>query len=670
MVVAPEMRRIMFSKIAIFRYLLLVSTLLVPSTFAWAGSDDAPPWLKQAALISPPVYDKQVPAVVLLDEQTVTVYEDGRIETTNNYVVRILTSAGKGYANASASYLSNSGKVKEIHAWMIRPSGDIKRYSKDETADAISNSDDVYNELRVKHILGDRDALVGSVFGYTTTVEERSVFGEDRWLFQDRLPTVLSRYSLTVPTGWKISSKLFNHASFEPTVSGNTYVWELKDLKPIRFERRSPAIVNLVPQLVVGYVPPPGTSTALRSYSNWAEVSSWLSELHDPQVTLDDAIATKVKELTADSKTELDKIRAVGRYVQNIQYISIDIGLGKGNGMRPHSASQVFAKSYGDCKDKANLMRTMLKALHITAYPLIIYSGDRDYVRQEWASPGQFNHCIIAIKVSDDTQAPTIIQHPVLGRLLIFDATSDTTPVGDLPDIEQGSFALLIAGDKGGLLRMPVTPPEANLLERKAEVALSGDGSVKAEIHERFIGQSAVTARDEYRGATKPEFSTMIEGWVSNGATAAKVSKIEPTDNMNEGRFALDVEFTAPNYAQLMHEKLLVFRPAIVARSEFLAFNEPTRTQPIVLSSRAYHETVNITLPTGFDVDELPDSVKFETSFGSYSANYLVHDGKLQFTRSLTQNAGTISSDRYSEVKVFFERIRKAEQSPVVLAKK
>ena len=39
-------------------------------------------------------------------------------------------------------------------------------------------------------------------------------------------------------------------------------------------------------------------------------------------------------------------------------------------------ATEVFAKSYGDCKDKANLMRAMLKIVGITAFPVSIYSGD------------------------------------------------------------------------------------------------------------------------------------------------------------------------------------------------------------------------------------------------------------------------------------------------------
>src|SRR5919202_1263755 len=114
---------------------------------------------------------------------------------------------------------------------------------------------------------------------------------------------------------------------------------------------------------------------------------------------------------------------------QKVQYIAIQTGLGQGGGYRPHASTEVFAKSYGDCEDKANLMRAMLKADGIQSYLVAIYAGDPSYVREEWASPGQFNHCIIAVRVSDETQAPTIVQHPKLGRLLIFDATDDDTPV-------------------------------------------------------------------------------------------------------------------------------------------------------------------------------------------------------------------------------------------------
>ncbi len=219
----------------------------------------------------------------------------------------------------------------------------------------------------------------------------------------------------------------------------------------------------------------------LRSFANWKDVSRYNSELHDPQAGFNESMAAKARELTANAKTEFERIQAVGRYTQSVNYISIQIDIGRGGGYRPHSAADVFNKNYGDCKDKANLMRALLRSLGVESYPVLIFFGDPNRVEPEWPSPQQFNHCIIAVKVGEETQAPTIVKHPSLGRLLIFDPTDDDTPVGDLPDREQGSYALIVAGDAGELMKMPVTPPEANRLERAVEAELSADGTLTAK---------------------------------------------------------------------------------------------------------------------------------------------------------------------------------------------
>jgi hypothetical protein len=77
-----------------------------------------------------------------------------------------------------------------------------------------------------------------------------------------------------------------------------------------------------------------------------------------------------------------------------------------------------------------------------------------------------------------------------------------------------------------------------------------------------------------------------------------------------------------------------------------------------------------VKLPAGFDVDELPDVLKLDTAFGSYKTSYEVKDGQLVFIRTLAQRAGTIPADQYQSVRSFFEKIRAAEQAPVVLVKK
>ena len=643
------------------------SLAIIGSFTSVCAGDDAPAWLRQAASSATPTYPKDVPAVVLLDENRLTIDDEGKVTTSVFYAVKILTRDGRSLARASEVYETDKGKIKEFRAWLIYPSGNVKKFGKDETADIAFVDNDIYNEARSRVISARDEAEPGAVFGYEAVTESRDFFNQFQWGFQGRLPVVTSRYAISLPNGWRTDSLTFNSPKVEPSVSGSSWTWELKNLPPIEPEPSSPEVTNLAPRLAVNVFPASNAKVRSLSFASWSDVSRWASELSDPQIELNDAIAGKARELTANAKTELEKIQALGRYAQNINYISIQIGIGR---FRPHSAIDVFAKSYGDCKDKANLMRAMLKAVGITAYPVIIYSGDPTYVREEWPSPTQFNHCIIAVKVGDETTAPTIITHPKLGRLLIFDPTDENTPVGDLPDHEQGSFALIAAGENGSLQKMPITPPEANMLEREADVTLDVQGSITAIIRERSVGQSAVGERRLFRRLARPDYVKRIESWITRGATGAKISKVEPTDNQRDGRFALDVEFAVPGYAQSMRGQLLVFKPAVVARRDSLDLMATARRHPLVLESEAFTETVRVKLPDGFAVDEMPDAAKLETPFGKYSATYEVKDGHLIFTRNLVVQAGMIPAAQYPQVREFFGRIRGVEVAPVVLAKK
>ena len=174
-----------------------------------------------------------------------------------------------------------------------------------------------YNEGRIKIIDASDDVDTGYIFGYTVVSEDQPLFYQDNWSFQERLPTLLSRYSLSLPSGWKASSVTFNHETVTPQVSGTNYTWELRNLAPIPPEPMSPSVRNIAPRVSVNYAPENNSQAVSRAFADWTEVSKWASGLYDPQVIVDDNVAAKARELTANSKTELEKIQAVGKYVQN-----------------------------------------------------------------------------------------------------------------------------------------------------------------------------------------------------------------------------------------------------------------------------------------------------------------------------------------------------------------
>jgi hypothetical protein len=254
--------------------------------------------------------------------------------------------------------------------------------------------------------------------------------------------------------------------------------------------------------------------------------------------------------------------------------------------------------------------------------------------------------------------------------LLIFDPTDEHTPVGDLPDYLQGSLALIAAGDAGDLVRMPITPADTNKLERTIEAELTAEGALTATVRERSSGQAAVKERRIYKQASPPQYVKQIEHWITRSAPSAQVAKVEPADDATAGKFALDVGFKAPTYAQSMRGRLLVFKPAIVSRRSSMFLTAANRKHPVVLEGEAYSETVKIKLPEGFGVDEMPEAVELNQPFGNFAAVWEIKEGHLIFKRTLLLKTATIPVEQYTAVRSFFGRVIGAEQAPVVLEKK
>ncbi|MEP6902505.1 MAG: DUF3857 domain-containing protein, partial [Actinomycetota bacterium] len=267
-----------------FSQIILLAVGFIFSVAGNAFGDGSPPsWMKQAASVSLPGYDKEVSAVVLHNEEIVTLNNDGVLETTENYAVRILSREGRKHAVATALYLVSSGKVREIEGWLIRPDGTTKSYDKKSVLDIISDPDDIYNEYRLKVIDGSADVDAGFVFGYTVVSEARPLYFQKKWFSQDNLPTLLSRYTLNLPAGWKASGVTFNHSPITPQVNGTSYTWELRNLPFIKREPLSPSVPNLVPWVAINYSPDNNSQANGKAFTNWTEVSRWASNLYDSQ---------------------------------------------------------------------------------------------------------------------------------------------------------------------------------------------------------------------------------------------------------------------------------------------------------------------------------------------------------------------------------------------------
>src|SRR5690606_7757475 len=128
-------RRCILKRIS-FVFFLLVLSLAGAVRASTVIDDRAPGWLSAAANLPTPSFEiKDVPAVVLRNEETVRLTSDGTVVRTIRVAVRILTKAGRDEAFAQAVYTTDSDKVKSLDAWLIRRAGPVISYGKKETID-------------------------------------------------------------------------------------------------------------------------------------------------------------------------------------------------------------------------------------------------------------------------------------------------------------------------------------------------------------------------------------------------------------------------------------------------------------------------------------------------------------------------------------------------------
>jgi transglutaminase-like putative cysteine protease len=628
---------------------------------------DLPEWVRQAAAQTVPTYSPKVSSIALLHEESVTMDLDGHRTTRERGVIKVLqrsTAALRAYR----PYDTRSGRIRDFRGWLLSPSGAVAPLGKDAIADVALSSDNTYDEGRARVMTPGSGLPPGSVFAYEVTEEEKSVFTQDEYEFQNSMPALLSRFSITPPAGWEVRGAILNHAAVEPTVANGAYTWELRDLPWIEDERYSPDIRSLAPRLGVTILP--GENKAgLHTLKDWAAVSAWMSELADPSAEPNDAVRAKAAELTAGLTTEADKIRAIARFSQQVNYVSVQLNVTRGGGYTPHRADQVLAHNYGDCKDKSTLMRALLRSAGISSYLTLVDAEDRYYVRPEWPSPEQFDHAIVAVRVSPETALPTVLTDPQLGRLLIFDPTDSDTPLGDLPQPEQGSHALVAAGAQGELVSLPLLPASANRIESVAQGGMDDAGRLAVHLDRRYFGQAAARAHARVVHQSNDELKKGYERSLGESVGAIAVKQAQISGAIAEGHMQLSLDYQADHFSQTM-PGMMVVKPGYLALGAEYLFKPGDRKLPVKLVDEIYRDNVRIKLPAGYSIDEIPPPVHLESPYGTYQASWKGDGGELVFEQSTEVHDAIVPAKDYAEVVAFFDKAGRSQGGAVVLVRK
>jgi hypothetical protein len=645
--------------------LLLTSALLASS--AHAGSNSVPDWVLAAAHEDVPPLPGSPRAVVLLSETTYTVAPDGKAVEHVREVVKVLRQQGRQDATPHV-FFDKDSKIVSFHVWAIDPQGHPMAVKDDAMMETTPDSDgQLYEDIHIRFV-NPPGADPGGVVAWEYEQRERPYIAETTWEFQDDLPHIKQSFLLRLPQGFSQASSWAHHAALAGRdIEHGATLWQMDNTAAVDLESvpLAPAEDAIAARMTVHYW---GAGLAEPREDSWQGIGEWYDDLSHSQLAADPAITAMAAELTAGKTDFFEKASALGTFVQQkTRYFSIELGVG---GYKPHSAAEVFSKRYGDCKDKATLLVSMLSTVGIHA-DLLMVDTNRGTV--DASAPSlEGNHMIVAIEVPAGYESPklhSLFTAPNGKRYFAFDPTWFETPFGQIEDNLQGSTALLVEGAQSGAIVLPVMPPGLNKITRAASFDLAASGALHGSVTDTRFGDVAEDRRIVFTHDDAKDQQKYLDGTVSRDFAAATLTDVK-VENAADPRLPLTLSYAVavPEFATSMGPLLLV-RPRVLGSFGPEVDSKPRQVAIDLGETFDGSDSFTIRLPPGYTVDDLPVPVKLDTGFASYESSTEVRDGALVFHRHYIVRQLTLPASRYGEVQHLAAVISADEHGQAVLKK-
>jgi tetratricopeptide (TPR) repeat protein/transglutaminase-like putative cysteine protease len=374
------------------------------------------------------------------------------------------------------------------------------------------------------------------------------------------------------------------------------------------------------------------------TFKNWEEMGAWYWGLVKDQLTPDDEVRRRALEITKGLTDDRAKVRAVyGYVVQKTRYVALEFGI---HGFKPYRCAQIFARGFGDCKDKATLIVAMLKELGIDATLVIVRTGQKGDFETEPASLAPFDHAIAYV--------------PSLDWYL--DGTAEFTGSTELPSMDRGALAILVNEGKPKLVRLPQPDASESVSKKTLEAVVHADGSAELEWTLRVTGARASSFRQRFhakatqRARLSEELASEWPGLEVASVTTGDLDDIErPVELRARGK--------APSFARRDGASFTVFVGArermVRAYATLSSRSMDLRTGPLMTDET---ET-SLVLPQGAKVTDLPRTAQQSTPFGDYRIEAEVAGSTVRIKTSVTLKKQRIFAREYGAFRAFCEEI-------------
>lgn len=510
----------------------------------------------------------------------------------------------KAHGEFTLNYNADTMTVKVLEAYTIKPDGSrIKLAEKDihDQAQATTADAPIFTSLRTKTLVfpalepGSR-IYVKTHFHYMPLFAGQ-VQGTISYSPMDSYDEVRSR--MTVPAslplrvkGEKISLKAGKNATGD-----NVWEWNFS----------APSDTNFVPEETVSEEDF-SKQVHYSTLKDWNTFADEYRRRTENKAIPTPGIVQLAEEVTKPAKNRQDEARLLYQWVSlNIRYVQVYLNDGH---YIPHAADEVLKNRYGDCKDKAVLLKALLKSRGIDS-SLVLLNAFTRYTLPELPTMDAFNHLIVYLPEWS----------------LYVDPTQEFLPFGALGTTETDKPALHIDDGKG-IQHTPQLLAEEDGMRSKTYIKVGEDGRMSGFTELEFLGPSSVQGRqisqnvgdESSRQAGHLRDFLSQAGYSGKGEWRSDVeTDLSMTSFTHYFKYELEQKLERNSLWSLPRmgygEKLFQRLATVI--------NLPEQAPRRLCFNQMVDESMEVQFPKEWKVENLPKPVSLQIDGASYQANYV-----------------------------------------------
>lgn len=596
-------------------------------------------------------FDKEAEAVVLFDIASSNYGDDYNLITTHRIRFKILKDKGIDRANIEIPYYSkdNFENISNIEAI---------------TRTLADNGNVVVKELDKKTIFRQKineffsavkftvpNAKTGTLIEYTYVVNAKNYNGLKDWYFQSELPTVISRYDLTVIPNAEFTYLVHKSHALPVKISNDKVLgsirFEMDNIAGLRDEPFMDApkdYLQYVEFQLAGYMQ---FGSKVKYMTTWKEAARELMSAYyfgkqlEKSLPASEEIINKANALAG----QLEKMKFIYDFVcNNFTWNHIN------SKFTDDGIKNVWTSRQGTNGEINLILLNLLKQAGLQADPMLVSERDHGKVNTDYPIIDQFSKTVAYVDIN--------------GRKYVLDATDSYTPVNLIPFSILNTNAFIVNSKNPVVMKLVSEKGASNFINIYLAISDNSELSGNVTVHSYYY------AKAERVKAYRKDTAIFQRNYFERNFSEIKIDSFEvshaETDSLPLSQsFVFAIPPVNADY-KLLNTNIF----SDIEKNPFILDNRFTDVDFGCLRRTDINETFE--LPPDLKAENIPKDAQLITpdksiSFARFST---LENNMVTVQMSLKINKTIFTTDEYPLLKEFYKKMYNMLSEQIVLRRK